>query len=440
MMSAEISDILPDIPRIFTAIAEWMACIQCMVEIKRRISGWKFIMAAAGMLIVQCAFLGLTGGLNNFWWIICMAAAIIMMYLFIYGCCCVSQKAAGYYCVRAFVTAEFAASLGWQIVVFWNGKQNKILGIFFMIFILCAVYLFMWYIYKPHVLKERDDVSGKELISYIIIGAAVFLVSNLGFVTAHTPFSGSYMGEVFRIRTLVDLGGVAILYAYHVQRMELRSRYELESMHKILHHQYQQYRQSQELVDLINYKYHDLKHHILALRAEENTEKQNEYLERMENEIKNYEAQNKTGNQVLDTLLTAKSLQCGKEEILMTCVVDGTLFDFMDVMDICSIFGNALDNAIEYERKADDKEKRLIHVTACAQKQFLMIRFENYCEEAVVFERKLPVTTKENQQFHGFGLKSLRYTVKKYGGETDISLQDNWFSVKILIPLPKSEK
>ncbi len=304
-----------------------------------------------------------------------------------------------------------------------------------MILILAAVYIIMWAIYKPYTLKEKDDISKKELGSYIIIGAAVFLVSNLGFVTAHTPFSGSYTGEVFRIRTLVDLGGMAILYAYHVQRMELRSRYELEIMQKMLHTQYQQYQQSQELVDLINYKYHDLKHHILVLRQEADTDKQKDYLEQMADEIKNYEAQNKTGNEVLDTMLTAKSLRCSKEKISMTCVVDGMVFDFMDAMDICSIFGNALDNAIEYEMKVPDIEKRLIHVTACAQKQFLMIRFENYCEEEVVFDKKMPVTTKADWQFHGFGLKSLRYTVKKYGGETDISLSDNWFSVRILIPL-----
>lgn len=64
----------------------------------------------------------------------------------------------------------------------------------------------------------------------------------------------------------------------------------------------------------------------------------------MEAEIRQYEAQNKTGNKVLDTVLTSKSLYCNKNGITFTCVADGTLLGFMDVMDICSIFGNALDN------------------------------------------------------------------------------------------------
>ena len=155
----------------------------------------------------------------------------------------------------------------------------------------------------------------------------------------------------------------------------------------------------------------------------------------MEEEIRNFEAQNRTGNDVLDTLLNAKMLQCMKRDISMTCVVDGTLFSFMDTMDICSLFGNALDNAIEYEEKITEKEKRLIHVTACAQKNFLVVRFENYCEEQMDFGKAFPATTKDNIQFHGYGLKSLRYTARKYGGEVSVNTENNWFVLKVLIPM-----
>lgn len=74
-------------------------------------------------------------------------------------------------------------------------------------------------------------------------------------------------------------------------------------------------------------------------------------------------------------------------------------------------------------------------VTAYAQKNFLIIRFENYCEENLDFENVFPATTKADAGFHGYGLKSLRYTVHKYGGEVDAGTQDNWFVLKILIPM-----
>lgn len=438
-MEAAMNLMLPDIPRIYTALAEWMACILCIMEVKRRVKGWKFVGISLGALLWQAFFLQITENVEGIFWIVCMVLAVAFMYLFIVLCCEINWKDAGYYCVRAFATAEFAASLEWQIdcfgvVIFgWDCpwfRMGLLAGVYGL------VYLIVWFCYRKYEnAQEPMQVTGKELLSCVIIGLAVFSISNLGFVSVRTPFGGSRATEIFNVRTLVDLGGMAILYAFHVQRVDLRVRHELESMQTILHNQYVQYQQSQEAMDLIHYKYHDLKHHIIALRAQENDQQRAAYLDKMEEEIQNFEAQNRTGNQVLDTLLNAKMLQCMKKDISMTCVADGTLFSFMDTMDICSIFGNALDNAIEYEEKIEEKEKRLIHVAAVSQKNFLIIRFENYCEESLELDKVVSTTSKGDSNFHGYGLKSLRYTVKKYGGEVNINKENNWFVLKILIPL-----
>ena len=85
----------------------------------------------------------------------------------------------------------------------------------------------------------------------------------------------------------------------------------------------------------------------------------------------------------------------------------------MEDMDISALFGNILDNAIESVQKLNEQEKRLIHLSVAKQKQFLRIRCENYCEEQLKFENGMPVTTKKDRRFHGFGMKS----IKKYGGE-----------------------
>ena len=77
----------------------------------------------------------------------------------------------------------------------------------------------------------------------------------------------------------------------------------------------------------MNQKYHDLKHQINLLKAEAGSGKSVEYLEQMEKEIRSYEAQNKTGNKVLDAVLTSKSLYCQNRGIGFTCVADGTLLD-----------------------------------------------------------------------------------------------------------------
>ena len=81
----------------------------------------------------------------------------------------------------------------------------------------------------------------------------------------------------------------------------------------------------------------------------------------MEQEIRSYEAQNKTGNEVLDTILTSKSLYCQQHGITLTCVADGAALDFMDTMDLCSLFGNALDNAIEGTAKVAARQRATAH-------------------------------------------------------------------------------
>lgn len=433
-----MEDIMPDIPRIYTAIAEWMACMLFILPVKKRFDNAKTGALMAVFLIVQSVFLMITGSVKIYFWIPCMIIAVLLMIGFIYGCCEISLRDAGYFGMIAFVAAEFMASIEWQVVCFfWDGTVPAVAiqGV-----VLVAIYgcvaVILYKMLHMHLPKDgKMGISIKEYISGLVIAIAVFAVSNISFLTENTPFSGRYSFEIGNIRTLVDLGGIAILYAHLIQCCELRVRKELEAVQNVLQNQYVQYKQSRESIELINYKYHDLKHQIAVLRSEEDPKKREEFLNRMEEEIRQYEAQNKTGNKVLDTVLTTKSLYCAKHGITFTCVADGTLLDFMDVMDICSIFGNALDNAIECEVKIPEKEKRLIHVTVSKQKQFLILRFENYCEETLQYQEGTPATTKKEKEFHGYGLKSIQYTVNKYEGAVSVNLEDNWFELKVLIPI-----
>ena len=429
---------MPDIPRIYTAIAEWLACMLFILPVKKRFANGKTGALMAVFLLIQSVFLMITGNVKIYFWIPCMIIAVLLMIGFIYGCCEISLRDAGYFGMIAFVAAEFMASIEWQVVCFfWDGTVPVVAV---QAVVLAAIYgcvaVILYKMLHMHLPKDgKMGISIKEYISGLVIAIAVFAVSNISFLTENTPFSGRYSFEIGNIRTLVDLGGIAILYAHLIQCCELRVRKELEAVQNVLQNQYVQYKQSRESIELINYKYHDLKHQIAVLRSEEDPKKREEFLNRMEEEIRQYEAQNKTGNKVLDTVLTTKSLYCAKHGITFTCVADGTLLDFMDVMDICSIFGNALDNAIECELKIPEKEKRLIHVTVSKQKQFLILRFENYCEETLQYQEGTPVTTKKEKEFHGYGLKSIQYTVNKYDGAVSMNLEDNWFELKFLIPI-----
>ena len=130
---------------------------------------------------------------------------------------------------------------------------------------------------------------------------------------------------------------------------------ELDLMNLLLEKEQEQYRLSRENIAIINQKCHDLKHQLRAIRKSTEADK-NQYIKEVEESIKIYEAIVKTGNEVLDTILTEKSLYCKERGIVVSCVADGALLSFMHTMDLYSLFGNALDNAIEAVEKIETEE------------------------------------------------------------------------------------
>ena len=154
----------------------------------------------------------------------------------------------------------------------------------------------------------------------------------------------------------------------------------------------------------------------------------------MEREIRVYETQNKTGNQILDAVLTNKAMICQNKEIELKFIVDGEALSFIDDMDVSALFGNMLDNAIESAEKQQEKQKRLIWLYVTREKQFVRIRTENYCDEKIHFKNGMPVTTKKDRRLHGYGMKSIKSTVEKYHGSVVAAQENNWFELKILLP------
>lgn len=431
-------------PGYYYSIAYFLAAFLVICTNRPRFTGRKRWATHGGFLAAIVFFMTVTDGVRQAFFLPCMAVTISLLLLYIHSCCAFDLAEAGYYCARAFITGEFMASLCWQIYFYFAalvprfervaaGEWILLVAVYLVGY--SAVYWLERYFQKD---VETIHINRRELLTVILISAAVFAVSNVSYLNQNVLFGSRFAAEMFTIRTLVDLSGMAVLYAYHIQVRELQMKFEVDTLQNILEMQYKNYQLSQESIDIVNQKYHDLKHQISLLKAEANSEKSTRYLEQMEREIKIYEAQNKTGNKVLDAVLTSKSMYCQNKGIGLTCVADGTLLDFLAEMDISALFGNVLDNAIESVEKLEEPEKRLIHLYVARQKNFLRIKVENYCEESITFRDGMPQTTKKDKRFHGFGMKSIQSTVRKYGGSVTAGKRDNWFELRILIPLDQS--
>lgn len=206
-----------------------------------------------------------------------------------------------------------------------------------------------------------------------------------------------------------------------------------------MENQRQKYLQSQEVYDQINYRYHDLKYHLQMLKTE-SVEERNKYIAELEEDIKQFESYYRTDNEVLDILLANESKTFRDNDIKFVCVADGKALSFMDKLDVYSLFGNALDNAVESLVKIADKDKRLLRMQVNTQNSFVFVKVQNYYEHNLVTNDGDFETTKKEKYNHGFGIKSMRQVVGKYNGTLEIDTSGNWFTVCVLIPRPTSSK
>lgn len=224
---------------------------------------------------------------------------------------------------------------------------------------------------------------------------------------------------------------LAIFMAFYMSRQN-RILHENEIMETMLHNMREQQWLSRESINIINIKCHDLKYRISKISRIEDAKDQKEYIEGVRNALAIYDNIFQTGNDALDLVLTEKSLLCNEHQIKLSSMVDGSVLNFMNTTDVYALFGNLMDNAMESVLKESDVEKRIISLTVSRRNNGAYIHMENYCGETVKFEDDLPVTTKEDKAYHGFGVRSIKYIVEKYEGTLLMRAEKERFLVDIL--------
>lgn len=199
----------------------------------------------------------------------------------------------------------------------------------------------------------------------------------------------------------------------------------------------QQYEISKDTIDQINIKCHDMRHKVRAM-VESGGGSDGSLEEELREAINIYDANIRTGNKTIDVILTEKSLYCEKRGITLSCMVDGEKLDFMREDDLYCLFGNIIDNAAEAVAALPDAERRVINLTCKAHGDMVLVEEENYYDGELTFENGLPLTTKSDRMYHGFGVRSIRMIARMYGGEMTARAEDGVFYLRVL--LSSSEK
>jgi len=272
----------------------------------------------------------------------------------------------------------------------------------------------------------------------LLIIVAVINVVNLGAANGIMVKGGKNMGlyydQIFSHAEICVLTGLSLFatgfYVFGMNRIYLEqekvSRYHSQiAVYKMLA---EQYSQSERLR-------HDMKNHIIALSGlfqSKEWEKMGGYLKQLEGNGMETGG-DMTGNKAVDALLYQKRKRAEKEKVRWECDIQMPKVCCINEFDLCVLFGNILDNALEACERLRSDECGFINIQARTVKKCFLIEMKNSVNRMEMYTEG--ISRKENPQEHGIGLLNVSDVVHKYNGAMHTETENNTFVISILIPL-----
>lgn len=276
----------------------------------------------------------------------------------------------------------------------------------------------------------RRSTTWVYLSIFIAFSVIVSLIMTLCESLLQPLTSYSDLGAVYRviqyfcIAVLISLSALLMILFSHIYEVGVLQN-ERNLFDQLLREKKQQYEFIKENTDLINRKCHELKNQLRALELA-GEEERNRMILQVRNAINFYDATVNTGNEVLDTILTEKSVLCANRGIKLTCMANVGDLAHVKVVDLYTMLDYALGNAIESAIELSDKDKKLISFMLTTVGEMLYISVENYYDGKIKMKGGYPV--------NGYRFKNIRRLAKQYGGDIRINNENQIFQIQIILP------
>ena len=252
-----------------------------------------------------------------------------------------------------------------------------------------------WLVLRRFLEKIPSHLNTKTwlIIDMLILSSFVAIFTIIYFMPEQTaivyPICGASIFSSFGCMYLAAYIYDSMQTAYRVHQMEIQRDYYKERIAE------------EERVRAI---YHDLKNHLLVMESRQNTEETRQMAQTLRSQIADYEDYVHTGNEFLDIILKDKAAKARERQIDFSALVDFKGMDFLEPLDISTIFGNAIDNAMEASEQLPE-EDRLVTVKAERVRDMLLITVENNTPPGT---QSTGGTTKSDRFVHGFGIPNIK--------------------------------
>ncbi len=236
---------------------------------------------------------------------------------------------------------------------------------------------------------------------------------------------------------LITIVGIVIINTHFLKFLEFASennrlQYEkkLFIQQSKMQYQYydnleQQYRESLSII-------HDVKRHIRVIEdlyRQKEHETAAEYSEKISHKLASFRLNEYTGNRMLNIILNDKVRIAEQLKIAVTCKIEDMDLNFIEDMDLTTIFANLLDNAIEACQELEGD--RFIIVQVGAFNNLVVINIKNTVKETISDIGPNMRSSKKNHS--GIGIPNVKKVVGKYNGDFSIQKEGNMFVCSIIL-------
>lgn len=180
---------------------------------------------------------------------------------------------------------------------------------------------------------------------------------------------------------------------------------------------------------------HDTKNHLNAIHNLNTSPEIDEYLTKMISNLKNYSSVCHSGNHMLDVIINKYVTECDMKKLSFNFDVCVTNLNYVKNDDLVTILSNALDNAIE---AAESSLNKTISIATDHINTYDVITIINSCDNPPKTKGNDLATTKKNSDIHGLGIKSIRKTLKQYGGDYQWEYNEDRQEFTLMISLLSS--
>jgi sensor histidine kinase YesM len=310
-----------------------------------------------------------------------------------------------------------------KISAFFDIAANQIIVIFLYLLVLLQI------------LKKRDirDLTYKQYFIALLYSffSLINLYSLYNLLNKSTTERElilviiTYTGIVF-----ININFLNILqFMAEVNRLQYENNFFTEQSR--MQYQYydfleQQYRESLSML-------HDVKRHIWAIEElykNNENEKAIDYTENISKIMHSFEMNDFTDNRMLNIILNDKLRLAEQKNITFTCTIDNNInLDFMDNIDLTTIFANLLDNAMEACIKIPNDKNIMVYVGAF--NNLIVITIKNSMKDIPEY---IGIDMKSSKKNHrGYGLNNVNKVIDKYNGDFDIQREGNMFVCNIVL-------